>query len=59
MSLRDLEKGKIVYSENDSHYAFIQDTAEEKNYAKILLPSSSDDGYQLGIGLYQLYRHLC
>lgn len=47
MSFSDATKGKPVLSYKDSDYGFV-DSAEDKTYTKIMVPSSSDDSYKYG-----------
>ncbi|TVY36548.1 hypothetical protein LSUB1_G005557 [Lachnellula subtilissima] len=46
MSLSAVEDGEKVCSHNNHDYGFVKDTAEDKTYTKIMVPNSSDDGYQ-------------
>ncbi|TVY46876.1 hypothetical protein LOCC1_G002795 [Lachnellula occidentalis] len=46
MSLSAVENGEKVCSHNNYEYGFVKDTAEDKTYTKIMVPNSSDDGYQ-------------
>ncbi|TVY87651.1 hypothetical protein LAWI1_G004938 [Lachnellula willkommii] len=48
MSLSAVEDGKKVCSHNNCDYGFVKDIAEDKTYTKIMVPNSSDDGYQTG-----------
>ncbi|TVY30911.1 hypothetical protein LHYA1_G000779 [Lachnellula hyalina] len=48
MSLSAVEDGEKVCSHNNHDYGFVKDTAEDKTYTKIMVPNSSDDGYQTG-----------
>jgi hypothetical protein len=48
MSLSAVKNGEKVCSHNDHDYGFVQDTADDKTYTKIMVPNSSDDGYQTG-----------
>lgn len=48
MSLQAAKESRTVISHNGSDYGFVQDAAEDKVYTKIMVPSSSDDGYRAG-----------
>lgn len=48
MSLSAVKDGEKVCSYNNNDYVFVQDTAEDKTYTKIMVPTSSDDGYKIG-----------
>ncbi|KAM3070044.1 hypothetical protein ACMFMG_003924 [Clarireedia jacksonii] len=47
MSLRGAKSGKVVLSQNGDEYGFVEDTAENKAYMKLLLPNKAKDGYRI------------
>ncbi|ESZ96790.1 hypothetical protein SBOR_2791 [Sclerotinia borealis F-4128] len=47
MSLLDAKLGKAVFSQDGNDYGFVLDPLEDKTYTKMLLPSSSKDGYSI------------
>jgi hypothetical protein len=47
-SLLAVKNGEKVCSHDNNDYGFIQDTAEDRTYTKIMVPNSSDDGYKIG-----------
>ena len=46
MSLLDVKAGEPVLKHKNDDYGFMQDSAEDKTYTKIMVPSSSDNGYK-------------
>jgi hypothetical protein len=46
MSLLDVKNGSSILQHKGEDYGFVQDSAEDKTYTKIMVPSSSDDGYR-------------
>lgn len=46
-SLAALKNGEKVVSHDNLEYGFMQDTAEDRTYTKIMVPNSSDDGYKI------------
>ena len=48
MSIQGAKEGKTILSYKGGDYGFVQDVAEDKTYTKVMIPSSSDDGYRTG-----------
>ena len=47
VSLRDSRSSKAIVTHNGNEYEFIQDSADDKTYTKIMVPHGSD-GYRIG-----------
>jgi hypothetical protein len=52
VSLRDARTSKAIVSHKGNEYGFIQDSAEDKTYTKIMVPHGSD-GYRIGEAISQ------
>lgn len=48
MSLQDAKSGRAVFSQDGNDYGFVHDPLDDKTFTKILIPSSSKDGYSIG-----------
>lgn len=48
ISLGAVEDGKIILSNKSSDYGFIQESAEDRTYSKIMVPRGSEGGYYAG-----------
>jgi hypothetical protein len=47
MSLQDAKEGNPIFSHEGSEYGFIQDSAADTTYTKIMVPNTSDNGYRI------------
>ncbi|PQE14433.1 hypothetical protein CJF30_00007028 [Rutstroemia sp. NJR-2017a BBW] len=47
MSLRGVRSGKVVLSQKGNEYGFVEDTAENKTYTKLMLPNKAKNGYRI------------
>ncbi|PQE13381.1 hypothetical protein CJF31_00008396 [Rutstroemia sp. NJR-2017a BVV2] len=47
MSLRGARSGKVVLSQKGNEYGFVEDTAENKTYTKLMLPNKAKNGYRI------------
>lgn len=55
MSLRGAKSGNVVLSHNGVEYGFVEDTAENKTYTKLMLPNKAKDGYRIGMLMPHCY----
>ncbi len=47
VSLQDARSSKAIVTYNENEYGFVRDSADDKTYAKIMVPHGSD-GYRIG-----------
>ena len=55
MSLRGVRSGKVVLSQKGNEYRFVEDTAENKTYTKLMLPNKAKNGYRIGMLIPHYY----
>lgn len=55
VSLQKVKDGKPTVSHNGSDYGFVREETDKKTYARIMVPSSTGDGYIMGTMTHCLY----